>query len=386
MFSTGGISYFLIDSTPEPGEEPGKLFHVYIPPLMDYGDSASSRHGSAAIREGFRLNIRAFALPNADYNGAYADNRFILEVRPPQPGRFVREEDYTPPPVFITGDPFPDLPKTAVFPFPLDIRTAAGVSAFSPGPEGRLNERLTLTRRYVFTADVSLEAPLTEKIGLNAGYARDALSMNQFYIRGVYDFGLAAIEAGVNTGMFNTNVFYISPALSAAARAASPGGLFSGTARVDFALNREMNAPEEYFQDYYAAAVRINTPVARVGAATSTRSVDQMDRYLVKTVSRWTRYLVSVEFPLKIWTLRLEAGYQNLSWEYAAVRPYAYRYWNIFSGTEVSIRIGSPAALFWSVEAPVYPWVYPKIENFLEPQAAFLWKAEMGVQWRLGDR
>jgi hypothetical protein len=399
---------YLVDSTPEGEPEFTESFHIYIPPMMDYGYS-NTRNGTALLEDGLPLNIRAFALPYADERGPFADNRFILRIRPPEPARLVREADYTPEPESADPAPEPEPPISAdivpepeppappppkfrlpEFPFPLDIRIAGGVAAFFPGPEGKLNDYLSLLNQHVFTAAVSLEAPLTEKVGLHAGYDRDALFLNQLFLRAVYNLGLVDIEAGINAGVFNTEAFFISPGLSAVAYAASPGGLVSGSAHIDFALNRALNVQDDYFQDYYRMTAGVNMPAARIRADISSRSVNRRDQYLVNTLGRWVRYLVSAEFPLNIWTLRLEAGYQNLSWDYAAIRNLArnwavsYRYWSIFTGIGAAVRIGSTAALFWHVEAPVYPWVYPEIEDFLDSKAAFLWQAELGVLWHLG--
>jgi hypothetical protein len=387
---------YLVDSTPEREPEFAESFHIYIPPVMDYGYS-NTRNGTAFPQDGLPLNIRAFALPYADERGPFADNRFILRIRPPEPARLVPEADYTPEPESAGPAPEPPVPAPKIeppapepapsgFPFSLDIRIAGGAAAFFPGPAGKMDDQLELVNRYVVTAAVSLEAPFTPKTGLRAGYERNALSLNQLFLRAVYDFGSAEIEAGMNAGIFNTDTFFISPGLSVAARAASPGGLLSGSMHVDYALNRELTAPDDYFQDYFGIAAGVNMPSARIGSEMSSRSVNRRDHYLVNTVSRWMRYLVSAEFPRKLWTLRLEAGYQNLSWDYAAARPYSYRYWSFFSGIGAAVRIGSALTLFLNAEAPVYPWVYPEVKDFLDPKTAFFWKAELGVLWRLGPR
>ncbi|MDA3810362.1 MAG: VWA domain-containing protein [Spirochaetaceae bacterium] len=73
--------YFLIDSTTEMSpvfnEE---AFKVYVPPSVTYG-YPWSREGQLAIGRGSWLNIRAFALPFADYSGLYLDNPFILNMK-----------------------------------------------------------------------------------------------------------------------------------------------------------------------------------------------------------------------------------------------------------------------------------------------------------------
>ena len=69
----------LIDSTPEPDAAFGSAFHVFIPWVVAWG-YPWSRNGREFIADGTFINIRAFALPYADYAGAYADNPFTLSV------------------------------------------------------------------------------------------------------------------------------------------------------------------------------------------------------------------------------------------------------------------------------------------------------------------
>ncbi len=69
----------LIDSTIEPDAEFGEAFHIYIPYILYYGYEGA-RHGEVYVRAGTYFNLRAFALPYADYTGAFQDNPFVLEV------------------------------------------------------------------------------------------------------------------------------------------------------------------------------------------------------------------------------------------------------------------------------------------------------------------
>ncbi|MDR2552076.1 MAG: VWA domain-containing protein [Treponema sp.] len=76
----------LIDSTPEPHPELGESFHIYIPYILHYGYE-DSRHGEVYVVDGTYFNIRAFALPYADYRGRFRDNPFVLEAtQQPLPG------------------------------------------------------------------------------------------------------------------------------------------------------------------------------------------------------------------------------------------------------------------------------------------------------------
>jgi hypothetical protein len=69
----------LIDSTPESDADFGQAFHIYIPHILEYGYSWS-RHGEVYVVDGTYFNIRTFALPYGDYEGAFRDNPFTLRV------------------------------------------------------------------------------------------------------------------------------------------------------------------------------------------------------------------------------------------------------------------------------------------------------------------
>jgi hypothetical protein len=76
----------IIDSTPELHPELGEAFHLYIPYILNFGYE-DSRHGEVYVVDGTYLNIRTFALPYADYRGAFKDNPFTLKVtQKPFPG------------------------------------------------------------------------------------------------------------------------------------------------------------------------------------------------------------------------------------------------------------------------------------------------------------
>ncbi|MDR1787414.1 MAG: VWA domain-containing protein [Treponema sp.] len=71
--------YSLVDSTPEVDIAMGEAFHIYIPDIIIYGNE-NTRHGEVYVVDGTYINIRSFALPYADYRGAFRDNPFILKV------------------------------------------------------------------------------------------------------------------------------------------------------------------------------------------------------------------------------------------------------------------------------------------------------------------
>ncbi|MDR0465344.1 MAG: VWA domain-containing protein [Treponema sp.] len=78
--------YSLVSSTVVNHPALGQAFHIYLPYVMYYGYE-DTRHGEVYIGEGTYLNIRAFALPYADYRGVFADNPFVLAaMQEPPPG------------------------------------------------------------------------------------------------------------------------------------------------------------------------------------------------------------------------------------------------------------------------------------------------------------
>lgn len=74
--------YSLIDSTPEPDEQFGQAFHIYIPYQMEYG-YPWTRNGVVTIGRGTFVNIRSFAKKYGDYSGDYYDNAYMFDLGHP---------------------------------------------------------------------------------------------------------------------------------------------------------------------------------------------------------------------------------------------------------------------------------------------------------------
>jgi hypothetical protein len=71
--------HFIIDSDPEPDEEFGAAFRLFVPYVAEYG-YPWSRRGEIQIMDGTYLNIRSFEKRYNDYTGAFQDNPFMLQV------------------------------------------------------------------------------------------------------------------------------------------------------------------------------------------------------------------------------------------------------------------------------------------------------------------
>ncbi|MDR0322894.1 MAG: VWA domain-containing protein [Treponema sp.] len=87
--------YSLISSTVTDHPVLGQAFHIYIPYILYYGYEGA-RHGEVYLVDGTFLNIRAFALPYADYRGTFRDNPFVLEAKQepspdPPSGKYIPE-------------------------------------------------------------------------------------------------------------------------------------------------------------------------------------------------------------------------------------------------------------------------------------------------------
>ena len=76
--------YSLVSSTVVNHPMLGHSFHIYIPHVLYYG-YPPGRNGAVNLTDGTYLNIRAFALPYADYRGAFMDNPFMLEAKQEPP-------------------------------------------------------------------------------------------------------------------------------------------------------------------------------------------------------------------------------------------------------------------------------------------------------------
>lgn len=122
----------LIDSTPEADAQFGEAFHVFIPWVVLWG-YAWSRQGQTFIHDGTFINVRAFALPYADYRGAFADNPYLVSVtqKPHAP-----PPEVPPPPPKEEGKP--DLSKyipSTVDSFKDIAEAGKGRAILASGPE-----------------------------------------------------------------------------------------------------------------------------------------------------------------------------------------------------------------------------------------------------------
>lgn len=71
--------YSLISSTVVTHPKLGECFHIYIPPVVEYG-YPWSRHGTVQIGKGMFINIRTFSKKYGDYAGEFADNPFMFDL------------------------------------------------------------------------------------------------------------------------------------------------------------------------------------------------------------------------------------------------------------------------------------------------------------------
>ncbi|MDR2151003.1 MAG: VWA domain-containing protein [Spirochaetaceae bacterium] len=105
LYGSKNLGWSIVDSTPEDDAEFGAAFHLFIPHLVIYGYE-NTRHGAMPITDGSYFNLRAFALPYADYTGLFVDNPFTLQV-----SKKIPEEEAQPEGNFIQDavDSFRDI-------------------------------------------------------------------------------------------------------------------------------------------------------------------------------------------------------------------------------------------------------------------------------------
>lgn len=123
--------YSLVCSTVTEHETLGECFHIYIPPVVEFG-YPWSRHGTISIGKGMFINIRTFSKKYADYTGSFADNPFMFdfakiarkpekkETPPSEPAELTLTDDYNP---------------EAAIRFNEIARKGKGLLRFSKGPE-----------------------------------------------------------------------------------------------------------------------------------------------------------------------------------------------------------------------------------------------------------
>lgn len=96
--------YSLVCSTVTTHPLLGECFHIYIPPVVEYG-YPWSRHGTVSIGKGMFINIRTFEKKYGDYTGNFADNPFMFDFakvaakkkpEPAKPAELTLTDDYNP--------------------------------------------------------------------------------------------------------------------------------------------------------------------------------------------------------------------------------------------------------------------------------------------------
>lgn len=111
----------------------GRCFHIYIPPVVEYG-YPWSRHGTISIGKGMFINIRTFEKKYGDYTGNFADNPFMFDyakiVKKPAEKK---TEEKIPEPVSLTLTD--DYNPEAAEKFKQIAEMGKGLLRFSKGPE-----------------------------------------------------------------------------------------------------------------------------------------------------------------------------------------------------------------------------------------------------------
>jgi hypothetical protein len=391
-----GEIWYLADADSEIAQEYselGQAFHIYIPPVIEYGSLNTRTSVTVPTDKPFSFNIRVF---EGMFEGASADNFFIIqnaeltpfspytdeavEEKTPQAQTEDEKEEKTP-----AAQTIDETEKEKKEGKEITIDVGAGFMYFSPGPAGKISDSRRLLNNYDVNADVSLIIPVNERWGVRAGFQRDALLMNRLFARAVYEYGVFGFEAGLALGLFNLDKTKIKPALSTVFRASIPAGWFSASLAFDYALDRNLAAVGDYTQDAIElyAEFRLPAPL-KLFLELSDKTALLKQEYA--TIGQyWMRYGFGVEtvFDMPV-AFRVNAGYQDIRWQYAALSVEEYEYESFFVGLTALWRVLPNLTLFLGAEAPVYPWVYPSIGDFADPQAPLLLSVSLGVTWKIG--
>lgn len=135
--------YSLLCSTVTTHPQLGECFHIYIPPVVEYG-YPWSRHGTVSIGKGMFINIRTFEKKYGDYTGSFADNPFMFDFakvarkpkapepeKEPEPLPEPEPEPVKPAALTLTDDYSPEAAEK----FKEIAADGGGLLRFSKGPE-----------------------------------------------------------------------------------------------------------------------------------------------------------------------------------------------------------------------------------------------------------
>jgi hypothetical protein len=215
------------------------------------------------------------------------------------------------------------------------------------------------------------------------GFERDFLLMNRLFTRASLDLGIVNFEAGLYFGLFNLDITATSIGFSAIIQVKAPSDRVFGSFGIDFPFNRTLNAVDEYAQDFLGVTFGIKVPHAILRADIRNRGLTQRHEHSAIITGRWSRFQVSAgtdwDFPV---SFCLDIGYQQIKWLYIVSKTYEYDYSSVYAGLDVSWFVTNRLKLYLETQAPVYPWVYPRV-NFTTPQEALLIGFTLGAVWKV---
>jgi hypothetical protein len=362
---TGPGLFLLIDSSAEPHPEFGEAFHIFIPALLDYGFNETPS-GTIWIGEQVPIDIRAFPRPYGDEDGGFDDNYFVMT--------YTENETI----VLASYNPkVDDIP-------PLTIEGWAGFSMFAPGPEGYIGDTLQINSNSTINGALSIKIPINKTWGVHTGFERDMILLNQIYVRARAGFSVVNIEGGFYVGFLNFDNSKIGPGLTAVLSAHSPRDVFFGSARFDLGLNRALSNQNDYTQDLMDFELGVRVPHVILRANASFHEMNVETGRMVNSERKWTRYafFAETDFSSPV-AFRLGGGYQILYWDYQTTPAWEYNYKSFFAGLGIVWKIIPNFKLSLDAEAPVYPFVYPEIKDFSDPQKPFLLGVSLGAAWSL---
>lgn len=151
--------YFLITSTVREVPGLGAAFHLFIPYVVEYG-YPWTRSGDLFVGDNSWINIRTFELPYADYEGAFADNPFVIRVMQPTPEAPPEAPPDAPPEPLpaLTEDPPP--PPVEVRHLPLASEAFAAIAREADGTAVEIDEADELVETIRALLETAPEAGL----------------------------------------------------------------------------------------------------------------------------------------------------------------------------------------------------------------------------------
>jgi hypothetical protein len=375
-----GEMWRLVDSTPEfdPlfGEE---VFHIYLPPVVYVYHPDVRTILILPIKEGLRINVRAYNMPFADPAADFQDNQYTIVSNPPEDGPYLKRL-YNPdkPP------PIPEPETAYLLPNPSFIRLGGGILYFNPGYEAAMTyTNYNMRPQINLLGDFAFSYNPVPNFGFTLGYERDMLLMNRLLARIKGDWTVVGFEAGGFLGLLNPLREILSPGISLVVKTLLWDGFITAHLRFDSALGRALSKPGDFLQDLYEGRIALKHGWFTFDILGSWRIFVRGTGGRFNVTSNWLRLGggVTLSADTLPFDIGLSGGYQTLSLKYPIEDdPMDYSYDSVFAGYNMRFRLPHNIELSFDLELPVSPAGYFRQFSALPS----LLRASIGLLWVLG--